>query len=137
MTGFTPKKINEDSAIFMIRLEPCHLCQKDMVTKPEGGYDTWPHWIGNDLKAQTERAGFVFRSRIKVDDEYICTECEQKGRATFECALCGQRKPTDKIKSSFGDPPEFLCMDCYESVPAKTWEEKIKELHKQHRYDFE
>lgn len=137
MDIFTPKKIDEGSAIFMVRLEPCKLCQKDMVTKPELDYGTWPSWIGNDLEAQTERAGFVFRSRIKVDDEHICIECEQKGRATFECALCKQRKPNDKIKTSIGNPPEFLCMDCYESVPAKTWEEKTRGLHIQHRYDFE
>lgn len=71
-----------------------------------------------------------------VDDEPICIECEQAGKSDFLCALCKERKRSNKKQESFGDPSEFLCTDCYETKPAKIWDEKVDELVEAHRYDY-
>ena len=62
---------------------------------------------------------------------------EKAGKADFLCALCNERKSTDKIQESIGDAPEFLCKDCYDTVSAKIWDDKLDELQEAHRYDYE
>ena len=118
-----------------IRAEKCPLCGKIMIAKaPRGIY---PYFCSETQEAQARAKGLQFISNIKVDDEYICQGCCDNGKADFLCAMCGERKPTDKEKESFGDPREYLCTDCYEIIPAKKWDEKVKELNESHRWDFE
>ena len=134
-TKFIPQKI-DDCATFLLTLKRCGTCNRDMVIKPTPN-TAFPLYWDNDFDSQAKRAGFVQRSRVKVDDRYICIECVEAGKASFKCELCKDRKPSNKEKGIFGDPPEFLCMDCYETVSAKVWNEKEDELLKTHRYDFE
>lgn len=132
----TPQKIGDNHVTFLLRLEHCPTCNQDMVVKPEDNCETFPYHFDNDFDAQAKRARLVLRSEVKVDNIYICLECEQAGKATFFCELCKERKSTAKKKSSYGDPPVFLCLDCYETTPAKIWVEKDDELHHAHRYDW-
>jgi hypothetical protein len=140
MEIFTPKKISSKIATFGVEVRRCSKCNKDMVSDscPSFGFETstFPTWNQNDFKAQAARGGFVIMSNIKVDDNYICTTCEENGLADFLCAMCKERKPTTKQQESFGDPQEYLCSDCYGKVPAKKWDEKVDDLLKAHRYDF-
>lgn len=138
--SYTPQKIDETTISFAVSLKTCYKCQRRMVSKPPGQYfekNTFPNCSENNFENQAKRAGLVFQSNIKVDDNYICEECKQSGSADFLCAICKKRKPFPKEKFSFGDPPEFLCSDCYETVSAKTWDSEVEELSDKHKYDFE
>ena len=81
-----------------------------------------------------------WRLRSDVTDRNgseICEQCASEDKGSFECALCGEVRESSQKVRSVGDPPEFLCMVCYETKPAKVWEEKYKELLEAHRYDYE
>ena len=121
----------------LVELEKCPICGKYMLDSRDAKYGLFPKYVDIKIEKQMERAGWVQRSCVKVDDNDICFECAEAGKADFLCALCKDRKPTDKVEESIGDPPEFLCTDCYESVPAKTWNAALHELRKSHCYDYE
>lgn len=123
---YTPNIIGEKYATFLVQLGRCPKCQHRMVVERHRDYP---------FNAQAKRANFVIQSNVRVDGEYICQECKQAGRADFLCVLCGKRQPTDQIQEMFGDPPEFLCVGCYETVPAMIWEKKCEELWDAHQYD--
>lgn len=140
MENYTPK-IHEDGRYveMIIQAKKCPICGKVMIKKvKEYMLDKiFPaYWQMNQV-SQAKRAGIVFKSTTKVDDENICEECEKSGKADFLCALCNERKSTDKIQESIGDAPEFLCKDCYDTVPAKIWDDKLEELEEAHKYDYE
>jgi len=97
----------------------------------------FPTYHEIDFEHQVKIAAWEIMSDIKVDDKYICQGCADSGKANFLCALCNERKSSNKKQESFGDPPEYLCRDCYESISAKTWDDKEKELSEEHRWDSE
>ncbi len=132
---YTPQKNDKGQYLFVLQHEICSKCGRDMVTPPKNN-DVFPYWIGNNFKAQAERAELVIRSSTKVDDFYICCDCEKDGLADFECQLCKKRKTTNKIQKSFGDPADFLCSDCYETVSAKVWDAAKDKLLEKHQHEF-
>ena len=136
MENYTPK-IHENGRYveMLIEAKKCKCCEKIMVTKL-GYHSIFPKYMRINQEAQMKAAEFVYSTSTLVDDEPICLECEQAGKADFLCAMCDERKTTDKKQESFGDPAEFLCKDCYETKPAKVWDEKVDELQDAHRYDF-
>jgi len=100
--------------------------------------ELFPYYWRENLKSQMERANIMFRGDVKdKDDHYICEECAKAGKSTFICDLCGEERSSELKQESFGDPPDFLCKVCYETVPAKIWEKKHDELWHEHRWDFE
>ena len=144
MESYIPKIVKEKnggSVYVEILLEGkyCHTCKKVMIKEGSplmrGGPFPNYHKIG--IKEQAANAGLEFMSGIKVDNREICISCKEAGKADFLCRLCNTRKPSDKIKESFGDPPDYLCTDCYEIVPAKQWDEMTDRLRSEHQYDFE
>jgi ssDNA-binding Zn-finger/Zn-ribbon topoisomerase 1 len=142
MENYTPKiYANGRYVEMLVQAAKCPICEKVMVYKEDKnryyGNRIFPLPISINQESQIKRAGIVFKSTVKVDDAYICEECQSSGKATFLCALCNNRKSIDKVQESIGDPPEFLCADCYASVPSKIWDEKLEELQEEHRYDFE
>jgi len=140
MENYTPKIYEDGRYVEMIiQAEKCPICKKVMIKKvKEYMLDKlFPTYWQMNQEAQAKRAGIVFKCTTKVDDENICEECEKAGKADFLCALCNERKSIDKIQESIGDAPEFLCKDCYDTVPAKIWDDKLDELQEAHRYDYE
>jgi len=137
MENYTPK-VHENGRYveMLIEAKKCECCEKIMVAKLSY-YSIFPKYVRINQEAQMKAADFVYSTSTLVDDEPICLECEQAGKADFLCAMCDERKTTDKKEKSFGDPAEFLCKDCYETKPAKVWDEKVDELQDAHRYDFE
>lgn len=137
MKNYVPEIVGNGKYVkFLLLLDECHKCKRPMVARPKEAWGTFPHYRRLTFSAQAEAAGLVVNSSVKVDDRPICTECVGAGRADFLCALCQKRKSTDKIREQFGDPPEFLCVDCYGSVTAREWGRKVNELHDRHRFDF-
>ena len=121
----------------LVELEKCPICHRYMIDSRNAKYGLFPKYCKITIEKQIERAGWVQRSCVEVDGHDICRECAEAGKADFLCALCEQRKLTDKIEESFGDLAEHLCADCYESVPAKIWDKKVEKLRERHRYDFD
>ena len=138
MENYTPKIVENTHVVYLemvVEAKKCHLCKKIMLPKTDRG--VFPNYIHMNQDAQMGRAGFVYSTNTEVDGECICIECKDAGKVDILCALCNERKPSDKEQESFGYPPEYLCKDCYETKPAKVWEEKCDELRDSHRYDFE
>ena len=117
----------------------CWTCKRVMVDRPRR--DSYPHYtfpssMDINFDAQLKMAGWVAQSDQKAAGEWaICEECAASGKASFECALCGQTRTSDRKEERIGDPPEFLCRDCYETVPAKEWDDKVQQLQREHQYD--
>lgn len=137
---YIPKIIDDQYALFLVQLEKCPTCLKKMVSRPQlnhSEFNTFPYLLFFDFNTQAKNADIVIKSYQTADNNYICEDCSKKGKAYFICSLCNERKTSDKEKEQFGDPREFLCIDCYKSVSAEIWEHKKEELYKRHRYDFE
>jgi hypothetical protein len=116
--------------------EKCHICKKVMIKKSNFYGGIFPKFCAINQEAQAKRSDLVYFSNTKVDDKYICNECESSGKATFICTLCDEHLPTSKIKLGIGtDDIDYLCTDCFSTVPAKIWHEKIEELEEDHRFD--
>lgn len=140
--NYVPEIVENKSTVYfkmLVEVKKCHLCKKFMMPKANSQFNggVFPNYIHINQDAQMKMAGFVYSTRIEVDGECICEECKNAGKVDILCAMCEQRKPSDKQQESFGYPPEYLCKDCYETVPAKKWEDKVDELQQSHRYDFE
>ena len=124
----------------LLAVRKCPICHKYMMEKiKESDYNNKIFPIFYDLTqtAQIKNAGVVYQSNFKIDNENICIECAESGKASFECALCGERKSSSLQKEAIGDPAEFLCIDCYNNKSAAIWENKVHKLYEKHRYDYE
>lgn len=120
---------------FKLRVEDCPCCGGKMMK--EAPYGVFPYCFEECQDAQMKNKGISLISDAKIDDDYICSDCKGKGKASFICALCEERQESDLIKESFGSPAEYLCEECYSTVSAKEWEKKTQELSESHRYDFD
>ena len=136
MDSYTPDILEGKYARFLLTVETCPECGRFMVIKPSNPRCTFPFFIKLNFDAQAAAAGLGIRSDLQSGNDYICQDCANAGKAWFYCELCKEKKSTGKVQQSFGDPTEFLCIDCYGTVPAKEWEEAVDRLYKSHRYDF-
>ena len=55
----------------------------------------------------------------------------------YSCSLCGIDYLESEIEEKVGYPPEYICKHCYETVPAKEYDEHTSKLHNEHRWDYE
>lgn len=147
--NFTPMRDkNSQVGVMLVSLSKCGHCKKIMVYPPRSqGHDfsTFPVWMGNAFDVQVKRAGWVLAA-IKGDtttqDEgrirVICVGCAAAGHASFTCKLCKEKRSSDLEQAGYGDwdDRDSVCKPCYETVPAKEWEETLDEISKEHRYDY-
>jgi hypothetical protein len=138
---YTPA-IDGDVARFQLRLQRCN-CGAAMIDIPVSYrnvswvHDLFPRVSDEGLEAQMRRANIRFVSgSLDVNNKPICQQCEADGKSEFLCDLCQKVKPSSKRKERFGDPPEFLCTDCYATTPAKVWEKAMNDLEQAHRWDY-
>jgi hypothetical protein len=120
----------------LLKADECPICGKVMIKKVNSWFDNlFSCYFGLNQDAQMKEADMVYKSNIEIDGEPICVECAKAGKATFLCALCGERWPSDTEQESFGLGafPDHLCENCYKTVPAKVWDEKCKELRNRHK----
>ncbi len=135
MDEYKPQIISsgEDGAyaIMLVHLKKCPICSKWM-------FNGFPAYHKLDIRTQLKLAGWVHSSKTTIGfNKTICVECEKADKATFQCVLCKEQRKSSEIEESIGDPAEHLCANCYASVPAKTWYEKVDELEDKHKYDYE
>lgn len=142
--NFKPRTIytnkNVSYGVVAIRLNICDLCKREMIV-PIRSSDSLFALFGYlnefSFQKQIKMAGWLEQSSISINGEDFCIECADKIELVFNCALCKQAKPKEKIQVEFGYPAEIICTDCFDTVPAKIWDEKTKELEVRHRYDWE
>lgn len=115
-------------ARFLLETSICPECKRVMVARPSP-----KEFINFD--AQIKAADFCVKSKDSIYP--ICEDCASKEKVWFTCELCVTKKGTDKIKKSIGDPPVFLCTDCFGSVTAKEWQETVDDLLDDHQWDWD
>jgi len=121
----------------LVAVRACATCQAPMVASPRGA-DPFTRGWDETFGAQLKAAGWQVASDACVaDGGRICDRCKQAGLATFRCDLCGLLRSTSQVQEGFGDPAEYLCVPCFETVPAKRWAEACDALREAHKYDFE
>ncbi len=123
---------------FDLRVEECPSCKKNMMYRDKDRwYGVFPMQDNNCQDAQMKSKGVVYISDSEINNELICIECEEAGKATFTCTICHQVKNSRKLEESFGDRGSYLCSDCYSTIPAKSWDDTVDILNEKHKYDFE
>lgn len=128
----TPLITSEKYTLFALQTDECPICRVRMLNKDKN--NLFPYYVGMNQEAQMKKAGMEFKGSVFVKGSHICKKCEESGKATIKCELCGETKSSVKIQESFGEG-SFLCSDCYETIPAKQWDEKYEELLEEHKWD--
>jgi hypothetical protein len=144
MAKYVPQVIvdDEDYTIvsFALKVDKCVICKSLTMAKiTHYSYFPFPNrWIG-DQEDQMTAAGIrpLGGHTYHPEDGPICNVCAEQGLGRFLCAGCGLERAVSHQKERIGDPPEFLCMTCYETMPAKRWNEIKNELNERHKYDWE
>lgn len=82
-------------------------------------------WGGFDIEKQLLAAGVRRKSKSTQIIGELCSQCDADAKGTFTCRICLQQKTSDRLytDSRTNDP---VCLDCYETVPAKKWDEFTK-----------
>jgi hypothetical protein len=144
LTKYVPEFIpySEDMAYgkMLVKLNKCSTCGCWTLDKAadQGIWNkVFPAWFAITIRQQMAKAGWRFSSDVKRDDEIICSKCAEEGRGGFTCSLCKEYRTSDQEEEAFGDPPDYLCTICYETVSAKVWHDKYNSLFDAHKYDFE
>jgi hypothetical protein len=134
---FTPKIIDKEGGygILMVRLRKCKYCGGWMFDE-ENSYPS--PCYENGIDKQLERAGWKKQGYVGMQtlDVQICEECVGKDAKTFLCAICGKQKKSSEIEECIGYSAEYLCKDCFSSISAKEWDEKVEELEEKHKWDY-
>lgn len=119
----------------LIELRRCPSCGKPTYQPIASAF---PLFVLSNLQAQATRAGWKPISTLKDGDDFLCQECASAPDRTFLCAFCEQRRPATLLKKTIaGDPPEYACRVCYETLTAAEWHERIDDAYDRHRWDFE
>ena len=127
----------ENCVTMLVQTRDCASCNKLMIEK-ERGRNIFPAYYLANQESQAKAAGYVFESDATLDGEKICTECKESGKASFTCNLCCESKPAGKLKKSIGTlDTDCLCSDCYSSVSAEIWDDTVRALEDEHRWDNE
>ena len=145
---YTPEIVNvghDNLALIGIQVDQCPICKKQMIktdikqlVKLQSNWGGALKDAGNTIEAQCKRADLMIKSCYNSKyNEPICKECESSGKRTFICCHCKTERRSHLIQEIYGDPPDYLCKICYETIPAKTWNDLDKQLTAEHQYDWE
>jgi len=117
--------------MFDLATEKCAACGRDMLVK--GHREIFPVWCGSDKSFQMREKNVVEKSYNYIDNDPICVECDKKGLGRFKCSNCGELK-SDKPEciELLAEP---MCMDCYKTMTAYEWGEKVNEIEERHKWD--
>ena len=130
---FVPTVLAPGYGVVLVAVEECAKCSRTMIATGLGR-DFPAFWKAGRIE-QIKRADWREKSYVSdADGGALCSECATMYGA-FRCDLCTQIR-RGKPEETFGDGG-YLCVPCFETVPAKTWAEAAKRLDDEHRYDFD
>jgi hypothetical protein len=124
----------------VVGLHRCGGCERWMV-EPLSDYKPFPGYFLSSFVAQVKAAGWAINGyatkSVDGKDVPICKDCKEADVGDFVCALCGQARKSSQVQEAYGygGNGDYLCKPCYESVPAKRWDDRCDELEKAHQYD--
>ena len=98
---------------FDLRVEPCAECKKLMMEPCKSG--VFDYGGEHSQEMQMKAKGIVFSSHVRSKSGYVCVECAESDKAKFTCHICGKIQPHSKMHSCYGDDPDYLYKDCYNS----------------------
>lgn len=139
--AFAPEIFDEEGGVIyaamLLKLSRCATCAVPMMRRVNPHYDSmFPNYFLVDQVTQLSRAGWQLQSdALDRNDRPICVACKAADKASFICCFCQSVRQSSQLKTSVGDPPDYLCVPCYESVPASKWDAKKLELEVAHQYD--
>ena len=119
---------------FDLKVFICPICDRKMMTKDKG--NLFPLSKDDTQIQQMKKKNVIFISNVRKDNEYICEVCKEENKGSFKCCNCEKEQPSSKLEKSIGyDTEDFLCSDCYETIPAKTWDKIIEKLEDAHKWE--
>lgn len=125
--------IQESWGLFALPVSRCSFCKTYTLPKIKGFYEN-----GSSAMSQAEQmkaAGMRYRGSNFITSDIVCEQCVADGKIHFKCAFCEETRNSELYHDAeYGDP---ICKICYETLTAKEWDEKMKELHEIHRYDYQ
>lgn len=135
------KTASEDDRV-LIRLDTCSECDARMIDLTREDLKKGNTLLGrlipkygpHALEVQAVEKGWVFSSSVSTHKGPVCHRCAKLDIASFECIICEKVKKEDRRHESYGDD-RVVCLDCYETIPAKEWDKKIERLEEAWRYD--
>ncbi len=141
---FTPSVVDEMPlahggivyGVMLVQLQTCGHCNRPCLRTHGGNRGgVFPDWFAIDRGAQLRKADWgMLSSTCNAKGARLCDECA-KEHGAFRCVLCKQER-LGKPQESVGDPSEYLCTPCFETVPAKTWTDELARLEEAHRWDY-
>lgn len=135
---FVPTVLAPDIAVMLVRCQSCTQCRRTMIEKSDRARSAFPLYMHASVDAQIKRAGWVDASYATNENGgQLCVECAV-AHAAFKCYACNLvRRGEPKETFGWGSlmTVHYLCLHCFETVPAKRWEELQDELRQEHQYD--
>lgn len=118
------KKISID-----IEVRKCGCCDNYMIPNYDNNYIESLFSNNNKIEDQMKINNLVFSSNSMVDHSIICKDCENSGKSTFYCRICGEKRSSvDFHDIIVGD--EKVCTHCYSTLTAKEYDDKISIIEK-------
>lgn len=111
----------------------CSHCRKWMVSGKlvEAAFDIDP-WFEGFMIAQVTTKKCVIMSSALKNGKRLCQPCLEYNAVGVRCYACSKEVPGSFFVRIFGNFEIGLCCTCYETMPAKQWEEKVAWLSKCH-----
>lgn len=104
------------------QLESCPICNRFMVSH-----------LSRFGKEYQKLDLVAYGMRLPGSSQYACEKCVEEGLVGFTCAICKQKRSSDQIQEEHEG--EIACTVCYETLPAKEWDQHINRVYESHRYD--
>ena len=92
---------------------------------------------GDSVTAQLQRGAISIDQGYKAGLDHVCGDCINEGKVQVECQACHKQVSLNDTHFKVGDPPEFICRECHETMPAAAYEKMVDQLEQRHQYDYE
>lgn len=121
---------------FKLEIKTCPKCNKKMINASHNALrQSFPGYNKLNLETQLSKKDMVIRSETEEGYHYLCENCEDN--MEFKCWGCKETRLKKDIKWKYGDPPDFLCIHCYNTKTAKEWNDLRSEIDDNHRWDYQ
>lgn len=123
-----------DNAGYMELIVPvltCPYCKRSMVsTKIVDAAQEVAGRLEGPMLSQVIEASCSFISTVTMHGYRLCVRCVGENIFSVACHLCKTKLSRTSAKCVFGKFENGLCLDCYETTPAVTWDQAVRWLQK-------
>jgi len=143
MTAFKPQIIEDKReshgyafVTFALQIRSCPICDRLMMYPKVRGL--FPGVAFMQQKDQMKALDIVGVGEAIPGDtwgRHACEICTAEGKVFFECFICKEQRPANERHKDVYH--EAVCNTCYETIPAKQWDEIMDEIDADHKYDYD